>query len=92
MDLTDTVDGKECARFISKSKIVESTGNQKIPIPDDSQYFRTQGGEVKFFENKIDTRKNGFMHIQEGAKYVSFPRFRNRGGHMVYGEPNFYYN
>jgi hypothetical protein len=92
MELTDAMVGKECARFISKAKIIDSLSNQKILIPDDSQYFRNHSGEVKFFENKIVTSKNGFIHIPENAKYISFPHFRNRGGHLIYGEPHFYYN
>lgn len=83
--------GLEAPKFIGKARIVESLSSQRIPIPDDGRYFRTQGGEVKFFENKIETRKNGFVHIPQGTVYVSFPYFRNRGGHMVYGEPHFYY-
>ena len=92
MELSDAMVGEECARFIGKAKIVDSLSGQRILIPDDSQYFRTQSGEVKFFENKIVTRKNGFVHIPDGAAYLSFPHFRNRGGHMVYGEPMFYYD
>lgn len=90
--LTAEIGCKESARFIKKAEINESSPwSQKIEIPDGAQYLRTKGKDVKYFENHIDTSKNGFIAIPEGATFVSFPEYRRRTGHVIHGEPAFYY-
>ncbi len=87
------IENTESARFIEKAQINEShPWAQKIPIPTNARYLRTKGKDVKYFENKIQTKKNGFIEIPEDAMYVSFPSYSIRSGHTSHGEPTFHYN